>query len=144
MAGAVQVGYTISKAALKMVKAGKAIISSGGVRLPNGAMYEMAVPSALSNAGGGIFAPITMVSSLANNVQSAFIQHGVNVANDKLDVVGNDTSKLRMDSSVIKKGISNLNDGVNSINTNIGLLSGKIGSVNSRINLMDEDRKSVV
>lgn len=86
MFGNAQLVYTVSKKAEEMVRAGKAIVSSGGIRLPNGTLFELAKP-ALQTVTGSITSPITLVSSLANNVQSGFIQHGVNVANKKLDVV---------------------------------------------------------
>ena len=87
--------WTFSKAALKLVKAGKAVISSGGIRLLNGTMYEMAKPivsNTLSHGFGGISlgpvgAVLNIASSLASNVQCGFIQKGIDAANFKLDEV---------------------------------------------------------
>lgn len=84
--------FEISKAAMKLVKAGKAVLSSGGVRMLDGTMYEMAKPvtSAISGLKLGInpvMSGINLASSLASNVQSAFIQAGVDKANMKLDNV---------------------------------------------------------
>ena len=92
---AVSLAMSISKAAMKLVKTGQAIVSSGGVRLLDGTMFEMAKPMvssglkatlgnlALGPVGGGL----NIASSLASNVQCAIIQQGVNAANIKLDDV---------------------------------------------------------
>lgn len=85
MAGEVKLVYTISKEAAKLVKQGKAVLESGGVRDHAGKLIELAKP-AVNSVTGNLSSPITMVSSVANNVQSAFIQKGVNVANKKLDL----------------------------------------------------------
>ena len=95
MIGTVKVVCTISKEAYKLVKAGQAVLQSGGVRSLTGQIIEMAKPmvsstvsSGLSGLGlGPVGAAVGITSSLANNVQSGFIQHSVNVANAKLDVV---------------------------------------------------------
>lgn len=78
---------------MKLVKARKAIISSGGVRELNGRFIELAKPIANTvRQGGGIsanplFSGINLASSLGTNVQCGFIQKGVNTANLKLDTV---------------------------------------------------------
>ncbi len=87
--------WTISKAAMKLVKAGEAVISSGGVRMLDGTMYEMAKPIVSSklkfSLGKLSFGPVSsglnLASSLASNVQCAIIQQGVNAANIKLNDV---------------------------------------------------------
>ncbi len=89
----VSLAMSISKSAIELVKAGKAFISSGGIRLLDGTMYEMAKPvlssglkSTLGNlASGPIGSGLSIASSLASNVQCAIIQQGVNAANIKLD-----------------------------------------------------------
>lgn len=85
MAGDVKLVYTISKSAAKLVKEGKAVLESGGVRDHAGKLVELAKP-AVDSVTDNLSSPITMVSSLANNVQSGFIQKGVNQANKKLDL----------------------------------------------------------
>lgn len=86
MAGDVKLVYTISKESAKLVKAGLAEVSSGGVRdIATKQLIELAKP-AVSSVLDNVISPITMVSSLANNAQSAFIQKGVNQANAKLDL----------------------------------------------------------
>lgn len=85
MSGKVQMAFTISQKAVDLVQSGKAVISSGGVRLPNGSLLELAKP-AVRTASKSVASPISMVSSIINNVQSGFIQHSVNKANKKLDV----------------------------------------------------------
>lgn len=100
MSGKVKLVYTISKEAAKLVKSGNAVISSGGVRALDGTIIEMAKPAAKAVVSNGGSVLGTM-SSLANNVQSAFIQKGVNQANKKLDLSLN---KLDM----IQKSIDNM------------------------------------
>lgn len=85
MSGDVRMVYSISKEAYKLVKAGKAVISKGGIRLLDGTLYELAKPAA-TVALEGVGSVLGTVSSVANNVQSAFIQKGVNQANQKLDL----------------------------------------------------------
>lgn len=102
MSGTVKVACTITKEAMKLIKAGKAILESGGVRSLTGQMIEMAKPtvaSTLKVSTGGIGlgpvgAAVNITSSLANNVQSGIIQHSINVANAKLDVVVQQLSSL--------------------------------------------------
>ena len=102
MSGTVKVACTISKEAYKLIKAGKAILESGGVRSLTGQMIEMAKPavaSTLKVSTGGlglgpVGAAVNITSSLANNVQSGIIQHSINVANAKLDVVVQQLSSL--------------------------------------------------
>ena len=87
--------WVLSKAALKLVKANKAEISSGGVRMLDGTIFEMAKPVAtsalklkLGNLSlGPLGAGLNIASSLASNVQCAIIQQGVSAANIKLDDV---------------------------------------------------------
>lgn len=109
MNGEVDLVFTLSKEAMKLVKSGEAVLESGGIRRTTGEFLELAKPAvksagknavksagknAIKNVGknaikgvsGNISSPVTMVSSLAGNVQNAFIQHGVNQANGKLDV----------------------------------------------------------
>lgn len=87
MAGTVECIFTITKDAYKLIKNGQAVLDSGGVRLLNGTLKELAVPAVKSAmSGGGPLSVVSTVSSLANNVQAGIIQHGVNQANQKLDV----------------------------------------------------------
>ncbi len=90
---------TISKKALKLIKEGHAVLSSGGVRLPTGELFELAKPKVVSKLPSFISnlsispqlaiakAGVEIASSLAANVQCALIQKGVNEANIKLDDV---------------------------------------------------------
>lgn len=85
MSGKVELVYTVSKKGYELVKAGKAVISSGGLRMPDGSLLELAKP-AVQGFTGSVSSPLTLASSLSNNIQSGFIQHGVNQANQKLDL----------------------------------------------------------
>lgn len=87
--------FEVSKEAIKLIRAGKAILSSGGVRDTAGRLLELAKPTALDsvkqlmpglNLIPGMSA-VNVASSLTANVQSAFLQHSVNIANAKLDDV---------------------------------------------------------
>lgn len=88
MSGNVKLVYTVSKEAAKLVKQGLAVYESGGVRDLSGKLIELARPTvgnAIGSTLSSLSSPITAISSLANNVQSAVIQKGVNEANLKLD-----------------------------------------------------------
>ncbi len=96
--GNVSLVFSISKDAAKLIKAGKAVLSSGGVRDLLGRMIEQAVPVATSSLSLAKIHPalacVNLASSLGNNVQSAFIQAGVDTANRKLDDVLTQLGKL--------------------------------------------------
>ena len=86
--------FTVSREALKLIKIGKAVLSSGGVRDLAGRFIELAVPTTQPprlNLPGFVLGPwggaLNIASSLGSNVQCAFIQKGVNEANVKLDDV---------------------------------------------------------
>ena len=93
MNGRVKLIYTISNEAFDLIRKGKAVLESGGVRDMSGRLLELAVPGKQTAAmgsvklsiAGKVFSGINMVSSVACNVQCAFIQKGVNEANIKLD-----------------------------------------------------------
>lgn len=93
MSGRIKLVYTISNEAFDLIRKGKAVLESGGVRDMSGRLLELAVPGKQTDAMGSIklsiagkvFSGINMVSSVACNVQCAFIQKGVNEANIKLD-----------------------------------------------------------
>ena len=87
--------FEITKEAIKLIKAGKAVLSSGGVRDTAGRLLELAKPTALDSlkqlTHGISLSPgmsaLNVASSLTSNVQSAFLQHSVNITNAKLDDV---------------------------------------------------------
>lgn len=89
----VNVAFKITKEAAKLIKAGKAVLSSGGVRDLTGKFIELVNPTAVSRftvslpSLNPVTAGISIASSLACNVQCGFIQHGVNTANAKLNDV---------------------------------------------------------
>ena len=96
--------FEISNAAARLIKAGEALLSSGGVRSTTGQLIELAKPvvsSSLKSLASGsklgpIAAGVNLASSLAGNVQSGFIQHSVNIANTKLDSVIKQLGALSM------------------------------------------------
>lgn len=83
--------FEISNAVARLIKEGKAVLSSGGVRNTTGQLMELARPvvshgiknMALGKASFGV----NLASSLAGNVQAGFIQHSLNIANGKLSKV---------------------------------------------------------
>lgn len=95
MAAEYELLCTVSKQAYDMIKAGKAVFSSGGVRSLTGQLIEMAKPiasSTIKNSNvlvslGPHAAAVNVASSLINNVQSGALQHSLNLANVKLDTV---------------------------------------------------------
>lgn len=120
MNGKVKLCYTVSKQAFSMVLNQQAKIDSGGIRLLDGKILEMAKPaveSAISSAASQVLSPLTLVSSVANNIQSAMIQKGVNAANAKLDVSLNKIIQVQnqlqqLSSTVVGLGWMNLAVGV--------------------------------
>ena len=124
--------YKVSKHAMGLVKAGKAVLSSGGVRLPNGQLLELVQPVAQLTNSGGIIGPLTLTSSLANNVQSVFIQKGVNKANrgiKRLEKQGvkiiSELDLIHADTLEIKQGMASMLDELYDVNRNIDLLHMK-------------------
>lgn len=109
----------VNKMELLISKGAK--LSTGGLRLPNGEIAALAEPvtsqvgaiiktaaakasgqlgnSLAQAAGGPILAGINALSSIAGNVQCAFIQKGVNKANEKLDtlIAGFDRMEQKLD-----------------------------------------------
>lgn len=143
----VVLAYKISKDAMKLVKAGKAVVSSGGVRLLDGSLLELAKPVA-KTASGGPMGPLTFVSSLGNNVQSVFIQKGVNKANRSLNglekqgvKIIKDLDLIHADTLEIKQGMSSMMDELYNVNQSVSLLNSKadinlqqINQLNSMVN----------
>ena len=123
--------YKISKKAMKLVKAGKAVISSGGVRLPSGELIELAKPVAQA-AGSGPLAPLTLISSLGNNVQSVFIQKSVNKANRGIEdlkkqgvEILSDINLIHADTLEIRQGMVSVLDEIHDVNQSVDLLNMK-------------------
>ena len=109
MGDTVKLAFTISKEAYKAIKAGQAVLESGGVRMLTGQMKEMAKPvgslfvSGLNAASlGPTGAAVSLGSSLLENGQLGVLQHSVNVTNVKLDDV---IAKL----NVLSKSMVSLN-----------------------------------
>lgn len=129
----VEVGFEISKEAWKLVKAGKAFISSGGVRLADGSLFELAKPIAKVAGKNSPLSPLTLVSSLGNNVQSVFIQKGVNKANRNIKILKKqgveiikDLNLIHADTLEIKQGMVSLMDELYDVNRSVDLLNSKV------------------
>mgnify|MGYP004681146119 CR=1 FL=1 len=88
------IGWTISKKAVKNYINGDWILAKGGLKnKATGKIEELVKPVvkelAFSPKGeiiSNLSSPVTLVSSVVNNVQSAHIEYGVHQANKKLDV----------------------------------------------------------
>lgn len=140
----VVLAYKISKNAMRLVKAGKAVISSGGVRMLDGSLVELAKPVAQSVGSGGPLGPLTFVSSIGNNIQSVFIQKSVNKANRSLKVlkkqgveIMKDLDLIHADTLEIKQGMSAMMDELYDVNQSVVLLNDKADISLQQINQLN-------
>lgn len=89
-----EIGWAMSKKAIKKYLKGEWEVTNGGFRnVVTGKIEELVKPVvkeasslAKEKVVGSLTSPITLVSSLANNIQSAHIEYGVQQANKKLDI----------------------------------------------------------
>ena len=128
----VVLAYKISKKAMKLVKTGKAVVSSGGVRLPSGELVELAKPVAQAVGSKVPLGPLTFISSVGNNIQSIFIQKSVNKANrgirnlkkQGVEII-KDLDLIHADTLEIKQGMASMMDELYDVNRNVDLLNTK-------------------
>ena len=128
----VVLAYKISKKAMKLVKAGKAVVSSGGVRSMSGELIELAKPGAKTIGGNNAFGPLTFVSSIGNNIQSAFIQKSVNKTNrvikdlkkQGVEII-KDLDLIHADTLEIKHGMLSMMDELQDVNRSVDLINMK-------------------
>ena len=159
MAGTVTMGYTITKEAMKLIKAGKAVLSSGGVRDLAGEFIELARPVASSVLKSSSLAMnpklsiVNIASSLGANVQCGFIQHGVNIANAKLDNVLTQLTALTKATSALKQinvlswvntafSLANCGISIAGLMMTIKRLDGVSGQLQELIDRYKQDRES--
>ena len=128
----IKMGFEVSKEAVKLVRTGKAIYSSGGVRLLDGTLFELAKPVVQTAGSSSPLSPLTLVSSLGNNVQSVFIQKGVNKANRGIKVLKKqgveiikDMDLIHADTIEIKQGMISMMDELYGVNQGVDLLNSK-------------------
>lgn len=137
--------FRIPKEAMKLVNSGEAMISSGGIRLMDGTLKALAEPvkenalkvvvktaskqaaetllsKASEVAANPILGGISAISSLAGNVQCAFIQKGVNQANKKLD---NLTDRVED----IFETVNNMDDKLDSLLINTDMIMKTMNNV---------------
>lgn len=86
-----EIGWVASKEAVAKWISGEWEVTAGGFRnIATGKMEELVKPVVKELSKGKLLnslaSPVTLVSSLANNVQSAHIEYGVHQANEKLDI----------------------------------------------------------
>ena len=131
MAG-VELAFEISKDAMKLVKAGKAVVSSGGVRMLDGSLFELAKPIAQAASSSNPMNPLSFASSLGNNVQSVFIQKGVNKANKGIKdlkkqgvEIIKDIDRVHADTIEIKQGMIAVMDELHGANRALDVLNTK-------------------
>lgn len=136
--------FKLSKKAMRLVKAGKAVISSGGVRYPDGRLVELVKPVAQATSQGSPLSPLTLVSSLGNNVQSVFIQKGVNKANRSLKVLKKqgveiikDLDLIHADTLEIKQGMSSMMNELYDVNQSVSILNNKADISLQQINQLN-------
>lgn len=150
---------TVSKEYMKKVKIGEAILSSGGIRTLGGEILTQYRPVAFIS--DKLVSVGNLVSSLANNVQSGFIQHGVNKINKKADLTLERLDQIQNSLSNIKPtcglnwancvfGTANLAvsiagfkmtfDKLDEISGMIKNLDSKIDAIDKRILLENFDR----
>lgn len=132
------VAFTLSKAAMELVKAGQATFSSGGVRLLNGQLYELAKPvvsnglssvlkSFLQGGGNPIAGIVNVASSLTQNVQSALIMKDIGVINTNIGEIG-------VQIGDIGAQIGDIGSSINGIQSSIGVINNNITSMGTGIN----------
>ena len=129
----VKMGFEVSKEAIQLVRAGKAKFSSGGVRLLDGQLFELAKPVVQTVDRGNPLSPLNLVSSLGNNVQSVFIQKGVNKANKEIKVLKKqgveiirDIDLIHSDTFEIKRGMISMMDELYDVDRSVDLLNSKV------------------
>lgn len=126
----VVLAYKISKKAMKLVKAGKAVVSSGGVRSITGELIELAKP--VAQTLNGPLAPLTFVSSIGNNIQSVFIQKSVDrnfrgiqdLKRQGVEILS-DLDLIHADTLEIKHGMLSMLNELHDVNRSVDLLNIK-------------------
>lgn len=126
MAGEIELGFTISKQAMVLVNAGKAMLSSGGVRELSGELIEMAKPIAKNASGfSNAISGLNLASSAAGNVQMGVLQHSMNVANRKLTTVVKNLDLLQNSMGTVTS-LSWLNCAMGMVNCGISVVGFKM------------------
>lgn len=159
----VNITASISQESWELLKTGKAVLQKGGVKV-DGKFIELLKPVLSKTAGnavnaisGGFLGGVNLVSSIGCNVQCAFIQKGVNQANQKLDIVLNRMDELCKAVSGLNQihalswlncavGIANIGVSIAGFyitNKKLDSLSEKIDNVNNNvmhiINILEEN-----
>lgn len=156
--GEVNISACISKKSWDLIKSGKGVLEKGGVKV-DGKFVELLKPvlsktaeKAASTIAGGVLGGANLISSIGCNVQCAFIQKGVNQANQKLDIILNKMDDLckAVGSLGQIQALSWLNGAVGIANLGVSIvgfcvtnkklddLSDKIDEVNSNVlNIMN-------
>lgn len=139
------VAFTLSKAAMELVKAGQATFSSGGVRLLNGQLYELAKPvvsnglssivkNFLQGGGNPIAGIVNVASSLTQNVQSALIMKDIGVINTNIGGIGAQIGDIGAQIGGIGAQIGDISSTINGISSGMGVINNNITSLGTGIN----------
>ena len=142
-----EIVWKVSKEAARLVLENKAMFSSGGVRQLDGTLLELAKPAistAMMNPKlAAIGLGLNVASSLASNVQSAFLQKGLNLANLKLDDVIQRLGRLETAMQGLQgiKALSWANTALTLANTGISVAGfymtlNKLGRIEDQLNIM--------
>lgn len=144
----IELAFEISKDAMKLVKAGEAVISSGGVRMQDGSLFELAKPIAQAGSNNIPLNPLNLISSLSNNMQSVFIQRGVNKANrgindlrkqgmqiiKDIDLIHADTLEIKRGTIAVMNELHDVNRGMDLLNTKADISLLQMNQLQSMVN----------
>lgn len=139
--------FKISKEAYDLVKKRGATISSGGVRLKDGTLKELAKPigenvikkvkDKISDGIDGVLGKINIVSSAACNVQCGVIHKNVKEVNKKLDITIDNLDDMKIN-------ISNVLNGINSTNVKLDGITSTVGDISQGVDILTQISQSAL
>ena len=143
--------FTISAEALKLIKAGEATLSSGGVRLLDGTIFELAKPAAshalpqllnnlspILNNLNPITSVVNVASSLTQNVQSAFILRDIGVVSSNIGVMSTQIGEMNTAVNGISSAIGVMNNNIASLGTGINTIINQCMSISAALSSLQQ------
>ena len=142
--------FTISQEALNLIQSGQATLSSGGVRLLNGQLFELAKPGTssllttnLSNLIPGnplniASSFVNMASSLAQNVQSAMIIKDLGVVGANVNAVGAQIGEVATTIDGISSSIGVINNNISSMGIGIQSIIEQCTSISTALGSLQQ------
>ena len=142
--------FSISKEALKLVQSGQATISSGGVRLLDGTIFELAKPAVsqgFSSLAGSIVSGnpvgivtnvVNMASSLAQNVQSALIMRDLGVVGANVSSIGTQVNGMVGTLDGISSAIGVMNNNITAMGTGIESILAQCTSMSAALGSLQQ------